>query len=366
MKNRGRKALAVLALAVWSGACICYGGASYKYHLPPYPFIKSLFGAPCEHEIPRTEKDLMEQIFVDELVSPDELVLPPCRTIADVRAQLDTFHRCLQDHPHLPDVAVTGSQCLKNLLEVQYRFQGEHSAFAYSASTARKQSRMAALIIPGSGENQSHAIVTHQEANYHGQIVDWLKPHADVYVFIKPNQGVLAIHNGIRKIDGNYIYADLINRGKSYSFDYLVRAVAVIRFLQEKYETVALFGISQGGAAVLLCSLYTEPDGAFVASGYSVLLDDIYPAGQDQIMFPGVASIFSKEAVRDAIGKMRTRFVFSWGRLEPDIYGYETNAHPTEKYFKGTENMRCVYHAGGHEFPSAQVRQFIQEMRDAP
>lgn len=253
--------------------------------------------------------------------------------------------------------------CDYDALAVSYVIgEREYTGFAYYREAESGFGRHAAVIIPGTGHNQASAIYLNDERNYHYNIAELVRPNWDMYVCVKPNEDILAIHRGGAKLDYDYVVAHLANSGGSYSARYLIDTIAIVKYLKRVYSTVVLLGLSQGGQAVLYNSLQTSPAGAFVASGYSVLQDSYGSAGLDQIMIPGMREYLGTENIYDGVGRSATEYVFSWGAGESGVYRAEAAVGCTRDYFSSLRNVTCVLHDGGHEFPREQVSEFLDSM----
>lgn len=127
------------------------------------------------------------------------------------------------------------------------------------------------------------------------------------------------------------------------------------------FDDMALFGLSQGGAAVLLVGLQSEPKFAAVASGHSILFQHALPAGADQIVgVPGYFDGFHEEILFSRIRESPTHWLFTWGKREIGIYGLEARGGPTYEALKGLENVTVFGHESGHVFPGAWPENFFQ------
>ena len=120
------------------------------------------------------------------------------------------------------------------------------------SSRIRVVSILAALIIPGSGINQSSRIYGNDPSNYHFGIMEALGSSFNKYVLIKPNEDCLAFHNGRQKLNNGFIINWLLDHEAFYSAHYITSSLAITKFLQDKYDKVVVAGLSQGGAAALL------------------------------------------------------------------------------------------------------------------
>ena len=112
----------------------------------------------------------------------------------------------------------------------------------------------AALIIPGSGNNQSLGIYENHPNNYHYGIIEALSSVNNVYVQIKPNRDARAWHNGLGlRMSGDFVYNWQLKMGGSYSVSYLVEALALMKYLNSCSDHTIVAGLSQGGQ--LHCTL---------------------------------------------------------------------------------------------------------------
>jgi hypothetical protein len=103
------------------------------------------------------------------------------------------------------------------------------TAYCYVKSTGEKKNT-AILLIPGSMDNQSYAIY-HNLPNYHNTYDNLFELHsaiADSFLYIKPNEDILAIHNGRARLGYEAIFPSLINAGTSYTANYLIQVVALV------------------------------------------------------------------------------------------------------------------------------------------
>lgn len=72
------------------------------------------------------------------------------------------------------------------------------------------------------------------------------------------------------------------------------------KYFTEQGYKVIVAGLSQGGYAALINSLYYDAVGAVVSSGYSVLYDSMYIAGFDQLVLPNSQKYFSVNKIKKA------------------------------------------------------------------
>jgi len=254
------------------------------------------------------------------------------------------------------------------VLRVRYRLRGKlFEAHAYGRVTAPCKGRgTASLVIPGSGLNQSSAIFEGASDNYHYGILEALgEGGGDVFVLVKPNEDILAFHDGAKKLDYSFIINYHLNRGGSYSASYIVQSLAVAKHLQACYRSLILAGLSQGGAAALVASLQAKPRAAIVSSGYSPLVRKITWAGFEQIVLPGGMywGIHDSRILRARIAALPTSYLFSWGKNDSALYKIEVDNELTCQALARLRNVRCAAHDGGHAFPVDDIKVFLRTLR---
>jgi hypothetical protein len=218
---------------------------------------------------------------------------------------------------------------------------------------------MAVMVIPGSGHNQSTEIFSRNHTNYQSNVVDAFYGRADIYVYVKPNEDFLAIHNGKSKIDEDIFVRYLLNKGGSYSAKYLVDTLSFSKFLKSRYKKVVVAGLSQGGEAALFNALQSAPDLAIVASGFSVLTESLDWAGFAQIMIPGLRQNYSNQKIREIISLSPTRYLFTYGKKESWAYKVEAEEQPISAYLGTLPNVSVAIHCRGHVYDLAAIEDFL-------
>lgn len=248
------------------------------------------------------------------------------------------------------------------LVKLRYTLGGRvYSAYAYGRLDSSSKTKQAALIIPGSGLNQSSAIYKKDPDNYHFGVFDALGPDYNVFVFIKPNEDVLAFHDGRAKLDESFFVNWHLNRGSSYSAAYIAQSLAFTKFLQSNYKDVAVIGLSQGGAAAMLNVLQSEPEAAIIASGYSVIAEQkAEGSGFNQIIIPNVSKLLVPERLTKQMAVMKTNFLFTWGKRETGGYKIEAEECLTCVMLKEARNANFVIHDGGHVFPVSEIQSWLK------
>lgn len=240
---------------------------------------------------------------------------------------------------------------------VSFSYAGgdKREAFSYGIVPGECGAGLATLIVPGSGDNQSSKIFLGDAENYHYGILEAVSGNSFDYhfVLIKHNHDFLAWHNGQgKKLNTDYIFGWHLNRGGSYSASYLLDALAFTKWMNSCAAETAVAGLSQGGGAALMVGLQADPTYAIVASGHSFAFETVYRAGSNQLIgVPGYFDTFREDWLVPRIAESPVRWLFTWGNLEPDIYGQEAKGGPTFRGLKVLDNVTVVSHDGGHVFP---------------
>ena len=358
------------------GVVFAYGIAVGLYHVPPFATLKSVQDSLGVYWLElvgaryRRDQEVLQFAFTGKLIDGEQ-ILPPIKSLealfaadASMETPIDSYYDAY-DAIQLGDVSLLDLDGGKTqVLKVAYELAGARfEAYAYKFPEETDQS---VLIIPGSGSNQSSAIYARDAANYHFGILDAVDSSFSRYVLIKPNEDCIAFHNGTARLDPDFFVNWLLNRGASYSANYIVNSLAVTKYLRQRYRKVVVAGLSQGGAAALLNALQSKPDAAIVASGFSVLDERITWAGYDQIVIPGLHQRLDIDTVRDAIKRSPTRFLFTWGENERGPFRVDEHDHLTCDYLSGLRNVDCAVHKGGHVFPVDLIRRFLAASENAP
>ncbi len=306
------------------------------------------------------EADLLRAAFVDPLEAAHLQTGPVVdvagieRAVGALRLPLDRFDGA-SDQLRLGDVTLSALDGVE-LLEVRYALDGERRALAYRVGE-QPPAQDALLVIPGSGLNQSTALLSGD--GYHGDIVRRLRAFGDVYIFVKPNEDCRAIHDGRAKLSYDFVNATLLNAGASYSATYITGSMAAVKALQQRYARVFVLGLSQGGGAALLNALQTAPAACLVCSGFSALAPRFRWANFGQIIIPGLDRMFSNDRIRADIARSPTRFLFSHGRTDSADYRFDLEGSDTRAFLAPLANAVYLAHDSGHCYPEAAVEDFL-------
>jgi predicted esterase len=178
---------------------------------------------------------------------------------------------------------------------------------------------------------------------------------------VKPNEDFLANHNGNgQKVNQMALINYHLNRNSSYSASYLLKAMAFMKWAKTVYTKTAIAGLSQGGAATLYMTVISQPDIALIASGHSVLFNDVNIGGANQLLaVPGYVDLFQAENLRSELQNSKTNYFFSWGKMEGDYYGIESSDKLTASWIEDLKNVDIAIHNGGHEFPVKEIQEFL-------
>jgi hypothetical protein len=304
-------------------------------------------------------------MFTDTMLNTEKVLQPIVSrnqittTLKSMIFPANKFYGAYENISILDANSITLDNGKTEILKVVYRFSDKiFNAYAYKKSGSSKEK--SALIIPGSGSNQSHAIYNEEVNNYHFGIIKYLGVDFNKYILIKPNEDILAIHNGKLKLNYIYIYNYLINNGSSYSGLYILNSLAILKYMKNRYKETLLAGLSQGGSAALIASLQSFPDKVIISSGFSLDKYNISGGGHFNIIIPNIDTKYDKKFVLESIKKsVNSKFLFTYGLQE---FG-EAEKERTCKYFKDYPNVMCIIHKGSHEFPKNEIIDFIGSQR---
>jgi len=368
-RNLSRLICAAVVLTAL-GLSFGYGVGVGFYHWPPFSALKNvqdaLFDKRTTHDY-RGEKELLQFAFTDPLIQGEQIHAPITQLdgiYGANRSLLLPVERFFEAYDHLEviDAALLVlDQGAIQVLKITYELAGDrYYAYAYAYAVApQKSGNGAALVIPGSGLNQSSVIYKNDPSNYHFGIIEALGPSLDKFVLIKPNEDCLAFHDGRSKLNQDFFINWLLDMGASYSAHYITNSLAITKYLQKQYDKVVVAGLSQGGAAALLNSLQSQPHVAIIASGFSVVNAQVKWAGHNQIIIPGLQQRLSVDDIRSRMRVLPTSFLFTYGKDENGTYKIEAHERLTCEYLSTLQNVKCRIHEQGHIFPVDIIREFL-------
>jgi hypothetical protein len=366
------KASPLVKLSLISAAILIaflYGAGVGKYQWPPFSLVKWTKDAIVRLAAPKEEyqrdKELLYYAFTDQLIPDEKLTMP----ITSMEGVLEATQSLLLPVENFYDAyrnleVVDGSPIVLDggatkVLKVAYKLaRREYHAHAYNVES--HGARTAAVIIPGSGSNQSFAIYKRDRSNYHFGILEALGDLVDKFVIIKPNEDCAAFHNGKAKLSDKFIINWLLNHGGSYSAHYIAGTLAITKHLQDRYDKVIVVGMSEGGQAALLNSLQSQPDAAIIASGISIMDEKAEWSDHRHILIPGLFSRVGFDVIRSVIQQSKTRYLFTYGRKERGTYKVEAEEGLICKYLAAPQNVECKSHEGDHVFPKDTSTEFLK------
>ena len=353
-----------------------YGISVGVYHWPPFstftsvisPLIKPTPKPVSQNHASDGEQQLLELAFTDPLIAHEQINKPISSLDGIYEANrrmllpIDNFFSAYEKLEILEAGTLTLDRGATSAVKIKYTLAGnEYNAHAYLIdNSASTNAETAVLIIPGSGHNQASRIYKNDPKNYHYGIVDALGGAFRGYILIKPNEDCLAIHNGHAKLNKNFFVNWHLDHEASYSAHYIANSLAISKYLQTRYDSIVVAGLSQGGAAALLNSLQSQPDAAIIASGFSIINKKVKWSGHNQIIIPGLQKVLSFDEIRSTIKAQRTRYLFTWGKQETGTYKVEADQRLSCQYLSGLKNVTCRIHDEGHVFPVDMIKEFLQ------
>ena len=313
----------------------------------------------------RGEQELLQFAFTDPLIQ-DTQIYAPITSLDDIyEANRSLMLPVKQffgayDHLEVIDAALLVlDQGATHVLKVTYELAGiQYYAYAYAVG-APKSGSGAALVIPGSGFNQSSAIYKNDPSNYHFGVIEALGDSLEKFILIKPNEDCLAFHDGRSKLNQDFFINWLLNMEASYSAHYITNSLAITKYLQKQYDKVVVAGLSQGGGAALLNALQSQPYAAIIASGFSVVDARVKWSGHNQIIIPGLQQRLNIDNIRARMRLLPTRFLFTYGKDENGTYKMEAHERLTCTYLSALQNVECGIHEYGHIFPVDIIQEFL-------
>jgi hypothetical protein len=333
------------------------GAITIMYKLPPYGLLKKSKSALSSNS---TNVDY----FKIPVSNTDKLRYSPVKNYDELNKRINTFKvkvdsfEIAYDRIKIVNFLIEGS-----ILTLTYEYNGQpDTAFAYYKPSSNKTKNEVGInVIPGSGYNQSSAIFYNEKDNYQSNIDDVMEHYGDVFVYVKPNEDFLAIHNGNAKIDELSYVNYLINNGSSYSSYYMIQSMALSKFIKNNYKKLYVCGLSQGGFAALVNSLQSQPDKSIIASGYSVLLDHPYVSGFNQLIIPNINTLYTSVEIKKQIKESETKFLFTWGIKENELFGKESKEKLTSLFLEELPNVATSIHPEGHVYYEPVIKNFVED-----
>lgn len=306
-----------------------------------------------------------EKQFVNNIIDgSDKLKYPPIDTVEELNYRINNFLINTDSiEVAFENIKLESSKKEGRYIEIYYTYKKrKDTAFAYfKKSIKQSNNNLGALVIPGSGINESSKIYDENDTkkNYQSNIDNICNDYGDVFILVKPNEDFLAIHNGEKKIAESSFVNYLINQGSSYSAYYFIQSLALSKYIQKKYKKTIVTGLSQGGYVALLNALQSKPNKAIIASGFSILFDNPHQSGHNQFIVPGHNTFFNSDEIRKKIRASNSSYLFTYGKGESGIYGKEASEYLTKKYFENLKNVKVDFHSGGHTYDIETITNFL-------
>ncbi len=345
-----------------------YGVGVGHYKWPPFGALQTLARS-VPHKC-TSKEEMLRNAFRDP-VNEKELYFPAIDSLSGIREanerlfiRRDGFETAYENIQLLGADQLQRANGLQPVVRIRFSFlEREYEAFAYGELPDSNSSTRASLVIPGSGLNQSLGIATDDPKNYHHGILDALSEGGAIFTFIKPNEDLLAWHDGKgKKLRGEGIWNWQLNRDGSYSVSYVVNSLAFMKWMKSCFSETIVAGLSQGGAATLSNALQSQPTFAIVASGSSILFNELDLSSSDQLIgFPDFVKLSNPSSLLAALQASPTSFLFSWGREETDYYKIEAEQLITAKLIEPLANVEVAIHDAGHVFPVVPIRQWLSK-----
>ena len=326
-----------------------------------------------EHEILKyafTKKTIESSLYYEPLRTFEDIYVHNKRIFTPIKRFSKSYKKIKIKNVYEINDLITNNSVI--VVEFSLR-KKNYKSFAYGKlplncnNKNSNNSNKAIIIIPGSGSNQSYEIISGNKKNYHHGILETINQHKyslEKYIYIKPNEGIRAWHNGEKKkLNGGFIWNWHINRGGSYSASYIVETLALVKYLKKCFNKTILAGLSQGSHAALINSLQSHPDFAIISSGHSILREKLEYTRHNQILnIPGYSDLFKEKKLVKRLKKTPTKFLFSWGLNDNGVNKFEAHTQLTAKKIENLKNIQISIHNLKHNFPPSKVvNKFLED-----
>ncbi|MGD0887272.1 MAG: hypothetical protein ABSA46_20710 [Thermodesulfovibrionales bacterium] len=366
IKGKDRKDLRVAGYLFSYLVILFWGMAIVKWQVPPYEVYvwgKRVLGLP---RYLGPDAELSRRFaFVDPLVEAKNQIDAPIQNMQQVhervrKLELDVsrFYNAFEK------LHVLNTSFLKpNVFSLDFELGRQYTTYCYFEKSLSGSSHTAILLIPGSGYNQSSAILPGGLRNYHDGLYQVARNHGDVFVYIKPNEDIRAIHNGEHKLSYDFITNTLISHGGSYSAYYVVETMAITKFLEKKYERVIVAGVSQGASAALLNGIQSWPDSVIsIAAGYYPSDNYAYHSSPFNIMIPGLSITVKPATILNSIRIHSTRWLFTLGKLDVGGARVAYEEDQLSRYFNKVEQVTIEKHSNSHDVPGPLIDDYLSKL----
>lgn len=232
------------------------------------------------------------------------------------------------------------------------------SAYAYFTPTTNSDKcKKAFLIIPGSGINLSTEVI--KGLGYHCaycNVKATCAQFGDVFIHMKPNEDVRAIYWNNKKLN-TYIFSSLASSMRHYGINYLIEIIATLKYMKAHYNQVYILGLSEGGYATLLATMFEEPTGAIVSAGYSINFDTYaWSNATLRMRFDSLLDVYDRNGVYSTIQNSSTKYLFTWGDQDPvPLMQDEHDSNFTRIFLDTLPNCNFYYNYTTHTFPQCPI-----------
>jgi hypothetical protein len=225
----------------------------------------------------------------------------------------------------------------------------------YTPYTGGSAAKVAFIIFPGSGDNTSFQVA--HGIGYHSVYCDtknFLAGKGDVFTYCKPDQDWRGITWNNKRLNNESVnpkflrnYMDSV--GKHIGLHNTIEFLAILKFVQSKYDKVVVLGLSHAGLNLLLSLDEAHADAYLISGGFtsdSSLVQSYLPT--QTIYFGSRYNSKFPAQVKDRVIKSRSDFLFSWSSID----GWQENfAKRTQIYFGPNSHLSYFYNYYEHSFP---------------
>jgi hypothetical protein len=262
---------------------------------------------------------------------------------------------------------------------LKYKLYNDTSQVFYFKNNALSDTSTAILIIPGSGINEGTGVAIYNPTDYHNSvctIASFSRNYGDVYTFCRPNDDFASIWTSVlpnsrKKMNYDALTSKTNLNGKNWASNCYIQINALTKHLKSKYKKVIVIGLSAGSWGAFFTALQSEPDGAQIASGYSINFNDLtYIYTSNQLHFDGLFTSHPIDSIRKTLANSSTQYLFSYGSSDPVQHmSTENSLHTTQNFFNTPDtlgNLSYFYNFSTHRFPCEALDTFYTRIKKMP
>jgi len=161
--------------------------------------------------------ELLDELFTEQLLSKENLIYAPINSFSELYTRINENYTPIEEEKFdlYSNIKIVKDSIFNlngyNIIKITFSLNNRiYNSYNYFNNFPQDT---AFLILPGSDPNQSYAIVSENNKNYHYGFYTKFKNRYGIFVYIKPNEDILAWHNGSKKINGYAYYNTLISWG---------------------------------------------------------------------------------------------------------------------------------------------------------